>query len=35
MFDAFYYQEIHGGTINVIKQIEQDDEEVKSDVAIF
>ena len=27
MIDAFYYQEIYGGTINVINQFERDDEE--------
>ena len=29
MVDAFYYQEIYGGTINVINQFERDDEENK------
>ena len=27
MVDAFYYQELYGGTINVINEIERDDEE--------
>ena len=29
MVDAFYYQEIYRGTINVIYQIEQGDEETE------
>ena len=27
MVDAFYYQELYGGNINVINEIERDDEE--------